>query len=74
MDHCVHVCNVRDGTVEVALLDGVPVTTLKDCLSGRVHHETNSVPKWYLNEDEESVLADQLLQTARIGHGKRGNK
>ena len=54
---------------ESALLHGVPPTTLKDCLSGRVKHGTKPGPKAYLNQEERS-LADHLVEAASIGYGK----
>ena len=38
---------------KAADLYGVPRSTLKDCLSGRVVHGTNPGPKPYLTRDEE---------------------
>ena len=64
---------VKEGTVsinKVALLHGVPPTTLKDRLSGRVHHGTKPGQKQYFNDKEENILADHLLESARIGYGK----
>ena len=51
-------------------LHGVPRSTLKDRLSGRVRHGTKPGPKPYLSIQEESELATHLLQTADIGFGK----
>lgn len=51
-------------------LHGVPRSTLKDRLSGRVQHGTKSGPKPYLSTEEESELASHLLQAADIGFGK----
>ena len=51
-------------------LHGVPRSTLKDRLSGRVRHGTKSGPKPYLSTEEESELARHLLQAADIGFGK----
>ena len=64
---------IKDGTISInkaALLHRVPPTTLKDRLSGRVFHGTNSGPKRYLDEQEELALADHLVELARIGYGK----
>ena len=64
---------VKDGTISInklALLHGVPPTTLKDCLSGRVKHGTKPGPRPYLNNQEESALADHLIEAAKIGYGK----
>ena len=51
-------------------LHGVPRSTLKDRLSGRVRHGTKPGPKPYLSIQEESELATHLLQAADIGFGK----
>ncbi len=64
---------VRKGTVSInkaALLHGVPCTTLKDRLSGRVVHGTNPGPRRYLDVEEESALADHLVEVAKVGYGK----
>jgi len=45
----------------------VPLTTLKDRISGRVRHGRNPGPEPYLNQDEESSLAILLV---RWGMGK----
>ena len=50
-------------------LHGVPRSTLKDRLSGRVKHGTNPGPKPYLTV-EEAELTSHLLQAAGIGFGK----
>ena len=49
---------------------GVPRQTLRDRLTGRVVHGTSPVPKPYLTEQNEKILADHLIFTARIGYGK----
>ena len=64
---------VKDETVSInksALLHGVPLTTLKDRLSGRVKHGIKPGPRPYLNDGEESALADHLTEAAKIGYGK----
>ena len=46
---------VRKGPISInkaALLHGVPPTTLKDRLSGRVEHGTKPGPVKYLNNEE----------------------
>ena len=62
----------RDGLSDnmAADLHGVPRSTLKDRLSGRVKHGTKSGPKPYLSAEEESELASHLFQAAHIGYGK----
>ena len=51
-------------------LHGVPRSTLKDRLSGRVQHGVNPGPKLYLSKEEESELADHLIHVANLGYGK----
>ena len=51
-------------------LHGVPRSTLKDCLSGRVIHGTKPGPKPYLTVDEEGELSQHLLQASAMGLGK----
>ncbi len=51
-------------------IHGVPRSTLKDRLSGRVIHGTNPGPRPYLTKDEESELSDHLLTASSIGYGK----
>ena len=55
---------------KAAVLHGVPKTTLKDRLSGRVVHGTNPGPAKYLDEEEEHALADHLIVSAKAGYGK----
>ena len=49
---------------------GIPQSTLKDRLSGRVIHGVNPGPKSYLTKNEESELSNHLLTTSSIGYGK----
>ncbi len=62
------------GINKAASLHGVPKTTLKDRLSGRVAHGTVSGPARYLQADEERALADHLLEAATVGYGKHADK
>ena len=55
---------------KVADLNGVPRSTLKDRLSGRVVHGTNPGPRPYLTRDEETELATRLLLASSIALGK----
>ena len=48
---------VEDG-VGAAHDHGVPYSTLKDRVNGRVVHDTTPVPKPYLNMEKESELGD----------------
>jgi len=49
---------------------GVPRSTLKDRLSGRVIHGVKPGPQPYLTADEESQLSSHLLMASKIGLGK----
>ena len=55
---------------QAADLHGVPRSSLKNRLSGRVQHGVNSRPKPYLSKEEESELADHLIHVANLGYGK----
>ena len=54
---------------KAADLHGVPCSTLKDRLSGRVEHGKNPGPP-YLIRDEEQELSVHLLRASSIGLGK----
>lgn len=49
-------CSIHQAAKE----HGVPKSTLKDTLSGRVVHGTNPGPRPYLNKQEDE-LADYLI-------------
>ena len=51
-------------------LHGVPRSTLKDRLRGRVVHGTKPGPRPYLDTAEESELVDYLFESAKAGYGK----
>ena len=55
---------------KAADLHGVPRSTLKDRLSGRVSHGTKSGPVPYLSVTEEEELSTHLLDASKIGYGK----
>ncbi len=55
---------------KAADLHGVPQTTLKDRLSGRLLHGTKSGPKPYLTENEKADLITHLVKAAKISFGK----
>ena len=50
---------------------GVPRTTLKDRLNGRVVHGTKPGPKPYLRHSEERELVDHLTKLSDLGMGKK---
>jgi hypothetical protein len=63
---------VKSGvTVKRAADDhGVPVSTLRDRISGRVVHGTKPGPKPYLSGEEEKELSSFLKSCANVGYGK----
>ena len=64
---------IQNGTGSInriALDHGVPPSTLKDRLSGRVIHGKKTVPVPYLDSQEEAALEDYLLQASSVGYGK----
>ena len=58
------------GVNKAAELHGIPKSTLKDRVSGRVAHGSKSGPKSYLTSQEETQLADYLLDVSEAGYGK----
>ena len=65
--------HLRKGTMSMtkaAKFHGVPSTTLKDRMSGKVVHGSKPGRKLYLNSDEEESLAEHLVEAASIGYGK----
>ena len=58
------------GINKAATEHNVPRTTLKDRISGRVQHKSNSGLPRYLNEDEEKDFAKFLKETASVGYGR----
>lgn len=58
------------GVNQAALLHGVPKTSLKNRLSGRVVHGTKPGPKPYLDRNEEKELAEFLQRCSSMGYGK----
>ena len=64
---------VKEGLMGVnraALEFAVPRTTLKDRISGRVIHGTNTGRKPYLSLEEEKELVEFLLKCSKMGYGK----
>ena len=53
-----------------AKLFGVPPSTLKDRLSGRVVHGRKPGPAPYLSPEEEDELEDYVFEACSIGYGK----
>ena len=58
------------GINRAAMEHGIPQTTLKDRLSGRVDHGDNPGPAPYLNREEERELRVFLKKSASMGYGK----
>ncbi len=68
---------VQDGLTSInraADEHGVPRTTLKDSLSGRVAQGTNPGPRPYLNKEEESELSMFLAEASKVGHGRQKSR
>ncbi len=64
---------VKNGELGVnrfVLLHGVPRTTLKDRIAGRIKHGTWPGPVAYLDAKEEEELVNFLFQCSRMGYGK----
>lgn len=64
---------VRSGAMganRASRMHGVPASTLKDRLSGRVKHGAYPGPVPYLSREEEDELAAFLMQVSEIGWGK----
>ena len=57
-------------TLPASEMYGVPRTTLKDRLSGRVVHGTKPGPKPYLCHSEERELVDHLKKLSDLGMAK----
>ena len=62
------------GMNRAAIEHGVPRTSLKDRLSGRVIHGTNIGPKPYLTQEEENNLLSFLSTAVRWAMAKQGGK
>ena len=58
------------GVNKAADFHGVPRSTLKDRISGRVTHGTEPGPSPYLNGQEEKELSECLIQVSEVGYGK----
>ena len=61
-----HGCQLKRAAVE----HGVPASTLRDRISGRVIHGTKPGPKPYLDTAEEKELSSFLKSCSRIGYGR----
>ena len=55
------------GVNRAALEYGVPKTTLKDRIAGRVSHGTNIGSKPYLSKKEEEELVKFLINCSKMG-------
>ena len=60
----------RMGVNRAALSYGVPRTTLKDRVTGRVLHCSNVSPQPYLTTEEEKELVNFLITSNKMGYGK----
>ena len=63
-------CKGWRGVNRAAILHGIPPSMLKDLLSGRVVHGVNPGPCRYLDGNEETFLAEHLIEAAKLGYGK----
>ena len=63
---------VEDGLPinQAAREHGVPKTTLRDRLSGRVVHGSKPGPKPYLTGSEEIELSNFIKESAKVGYGR----
>ncbi len=50
---------------------GVPPSTLKDRLSGRIIHGTKPGLVQYLSRDEEEELESYVVEACKLGYGTR---
>ena len=55
---------------KAAALHGVPLSTLKDRLSGYVIHVQKPDHKPYLTKHEEKEITDYLVLAAKVGYSK----
>ena len=62
--------STADSINSAAREHGVPTTTLKNRLSGRVAHGTNPGPVPYLSSMEEEELVEYLSDANKVGYGK----
>jgi len=62
---------VHTATCEAARMYGVPATTLKDRISGKVKQGTKSGPPKYLNDKEEKEFADFKKNLLKWALGRR---
>ena len=60
----------KSGVNRAARDDGIPATTLKDRLSGRVKENCHFGQSRYLNDTEENELSTFVKNCASIGYGK----
>ena len=64
------VMNGELGVNRSALEHGVPRTTLKDRIAGRVKHGTKPGPVAYLDAKEEEEQVNFLFECSRMAYGK----
>ena len=69
MEAAIEAVKSGSGINRAAIDHGIPPTTLKDRLSGKVKQEASGRPR-YLNKDEEAKLSNFLKQYSSIGLGK----
>ena len=58
-------------SIELPLSYGVPRTTLKDWVAGRVLQGPNFDPQAYLTTEEEKELVDFLITSSKMGYRRQ---
>ena len=66
MLEALHAVKDGEGVNQAAILHGIPPSTLKDRLSGMVVHGVNPGPNRYLDDNEEKLLAEHLVEAAKL--------
>ena len=69
MEAAIKAAKSGSGVNRAAIDHGIPPTTLKDRLSGKVKQENSGRPR-YLNKEEETKLSNFLKQCSSVGLGK----
>ena len=54
-------------TNKIVQMYGVPCSTLKDRVTGKVKHGTNPVPRPYLSKEKEQKLVNHIVYAAKLG-------
>ena len=70
MDAALNACEEGCGVNKAARDHGIPPTTLKDRISGKVQNGMKSGPRAYMSKEEEDELEAYLIKCAKLGYGK----